>query len=260
MLLHHQRTPLDLRFRVGPFPVTVSPFFWLGMAVFGQDAFQVGFDIGLLWVACGFVSILWHELGHAVVMRRFGSPARIELIAFGGLAIPSYEQPSAVRRLLIAAAGPAAGLLLAGIVWGSHQAFGWAGEHRYLRILYTFLFIINLVWSLFNLLPIWPLDGSRILREVFVLGRARQADLRTQQVSFGLAVALGVVGLIWNFGPASLRDVLAAEGLGWVRWLIPGPIMSLFLFLLAYQSWEMMQQLRRPRLYVDDDRLPWERR
>ncbi len=259
LLFHQQRTPFDLRFRLGPFPVTVNPFFWLGMALLGEPAFRAGFDFGLIWIGCGFVSILWHELGHAVAMRHYGSPARIELLVFGGLAIPAYPSPSAVRRLLIAAAGPAAGFLLMGLIWGSNELTGWAGGHAYLGVAYRFLFLINLFWSLFNLLPIWPLDGSRILREGLVLGRARQPDLRTQQVSFSLAVFLGVVGVIVNFGPESLREQIYTEWPGWFRWLIPGPMMTLFLFLLAYQSYEAMRPLRRPRLY-DEDRLPWERR
>ncbi|QEL13763.1 site-2 protease family protein [Limnoglobus roseus] len=259
MLFNQQRTPFDLRFRLGPFPVTVNPLFWLGMALLGQSAFQAGFEIGLLWIACGFISILWHELGHAVTMRHYGSPARIELFAFGGLAIPAYQQPSAVRRLLIAAAGPLAGFLLLGLVWGSDQLIAWADQNPYLGVLYTFLFLINLIWSLFNLLPIWPLDGSHILREGLVLGRERQPDLRTQQVSLGVAGFLGVVGLIVNFGPPDLRRQIFTEWPSWFRWVIPGVMMTIFLFLFAYQSYEMMKQLRRPRIY-DEDRLPWERR
>lgn len=259
MLFDHPRTPLDLRFRLGPFPVTVNPFFWLGMAILGQTVFRAGFDLGLLWVACGFVSILWHELGHAVVMRRFGSPARIELHAFGGWAIPGYEQPSARRRLSIAAAGPAAGLLLWAALWGSEQVFHWAEPRTYPGWLYFFLTYINLIWSLFNLLPIWPLDGSRMLREAFVLGRVRQADRRMYQISFGTALALGVLGVIFNFGPVSLQEQVLTAIPGWVlQYFVAGPVMTLFLFLFAYQSYEMMRRYQRPRLYVDD-RAPWER-
>lgn len=259
MLFDHQRTPLDLRFRLGPFPVTVNPFFWLTMALLGQWVFKRhGFDIGLLWIACGFVSILWHELGHAIAMRRYGSPAVIVLYGFGGVAIASYESPSPRRRLVIAAAGPIASLVLLGVVWGTNQLYPWAEQHSYLDRLYDFLFQINLLWTLLNLLPIWPLDGSKMLREVLVIRRLRQPDYRTQQVSFGLAVALGVIGVIRNFGPESLEAQMASVCPWWLLWVIPGPVMTLMMFFFAYQSYEMMRRYQRPRLYVDD-RAPYER-
>ena len=61
-----QPTPLDLTFRVGPFPIRVQPWFFLGMAFLGWEFARFGVHVLLLWVACGFVSILVHELGHGV--------------------------------------------------------------------------------------------------------------------------------------------------------------------------------------------------
>jgi Zn-dependent protease len=263
MFFDNQSTPFDVRFRLGPFPVKVNPFFWLSMAIVGAPYFDAGFDLGLIWIACGFVSILWHELGHTVAMRYYGSPARIELFAFGGVAIPSYVATSPWRRMMIAAAGPLAGFGLLGLVWGSNKAFGWGevGNHKYLVALYLMLTAINLFWNLLNLLPIWPLDGSKIFREVLVVRNARQPDYVTMKVSLYTAVFLGVVGVIVNFGPADLKRTIFEQWPWWLAWAIPGPMMTLFVFLMAYQSYLLMQQFNRPRLYVeDDDRLPWERR
>lgn len=260
MFFDNPSTPLDLRFRLGPFPVKVNPFFWLGMAIIGQDAFRLGFDFGLIWIACGFVSILWHELGHTIAMRYYGSPARIELFAFGGVAIPTYVSTSPWRRMMIAAAGPLAGFGLLGLVWGSNKLFDWSGQHTYLAAVFLFLYAINLFWNLLNLLPIWPLDGSKILREVLVVRNARQPDYLTLKTSLVTAVFLGVVGVVVNFGPKDLKQTIFEQWPGWLTWAIPGPMMTLFVFLMAYQSYQLMQQFRRPRLYVDDDRLPWERR
>lgn len=253
MFFEHPPTKLDLNFRLGPFPVRVHPLHWLGLALMGQGAFRIGPDVGLLWIACGFASILWHELGHALAMRRYGSPARIQLIVFGGLAIPSYQSQSPWRRMAIAAAGPAAGFVLLAIVWGSNQLVPWGtGEGpSLLKYLYFFLVSINLFWTLLNLLPVWPLDGSRILREALVLRRLRTPDYTTQQVSIGTAVALGVVGIAANFGPRGALEDLFAAWPWWLAWAIPGPMMTLFLFVMAYQSYEMMNRLRRPRLYVE---------
>lgn len=256
MLLDNQPTAFDLRFRFLGFPVRVSPFFWLVMALFGQNWFQTGIEFGLIWVACGFASILVHELGHALAMRRFGSPARIELFAFGGMAIASYTNPSAYRRMGIAAAGPAAGATLFGIVYGTQELFEWAGTNHYTIVIYGALFMMNLYWTIFNLLPIKPFDGGHILREILVIRNVREADIKTQQISFVFAIALGVFGIAMNFSPRNITNDLAKSLPEWLVYVIPGPVMSLFLLLLAYQSYEAMKPHRRIRLY-DKEGNPW---
>jgi stage IV sporulation protein FB len=90
VFIDHQPTSFDVTFRLGRFPVRVHPLFWLSMALIGLPWFDRSLLLGLLWVACGFVSILVHELGHALAIRHYGSPASIQLIAFGGLATASY--------------------------------------------------------------------------------------------------------------------------------------------------------------------------
>ncbi len=250
MLLEQQRTSLDLTFRVARFPVRVNPLFWLSMALIGLPFFDAGLHIGLLFVACGFVSVLWHELGHASAMRYYGSPAYIELFAFGGVAVATYSSQSPYRRMAIAAAGPAAGLVLLGLVWGTNQLIPWSDGPPIVKHLYTFLFFINLFWTLINLLPIWPLDGSKILREVFVLRRLRAPDYTTQQVSLVTALVLAGVGLIVNFGPRELRVQIFETWPSWLSWAIPSPIMMIFMFLMAYQSYEMMKRTRKPRLFA----------
>lgn len=251
MFIDHPPTPLDVVFRLWRFPVRVHPLHWLGLALIGLHWFDKDFLAGLLWVACAFVSILWHELGHAIAMRHYGSPARIQLIAFGGLAIPTYPSPSPKRRLVIAAAGPTAGFLLYGIVWGSNQLVPWADAHPYVGLVYGFLVFVNLFWSIVNLLPVWPLDGSQILREALMIGRARQPDRTTQQVSLVTALAVAAVGLIANFGPRSLKVELGEALPWWLLIAIPGPVLTIFLLILAYQSYEMMKRFRRPRLFVN---------
>ena len=257
MLLDNQPTAFDLRFRFLGFPVRVSPFFWLVMALFGQNEFQRGIEFGLIWVACGFISILVHELGHALAMRRFGSPARIELFAFGGMATASYASPSAYRRLWIAAAGPAAGATLFGIVYGTQELFDWARTNPYTTVIYSALFMMNLYWTIFNLLPIWPFDGGHILREMLVIRNVRQPDFQTQKISFVFALVLGIFGIAMNFGPREMVINLAKSLPMWLLYVIPGPVMSLFLLLIAYQSYEAMKQYRRPHLYNDDEGYPW---
>ena len=79
------RTQYDVRFSVAGIPVRVSPFFWLVTLLFGASG---GTDaVGLLtWVAVVFVSILIHEMGHALVQRYYGWEPSIILYQMGGLA------------------------------------------------------------------------------------------------------------------------------------------------------------------------------
>ncbi len=102
LLQEPPETPYDLRFQLLGFPVRVSWTFWLGAVVFGYEfARQIDFiamaaglnspgagPLLLLWILCLLVSILIHELGHALAFRQFGIQSSIVLYHFGGLAIP----------------------------------------------------------------------------------------------------------------------------------------------------------------------------
>jgi Zn-dependent protease len=133
---------------------------WLVMANSGKGGEGIGFGLGFGIMV--MVSIIVHELGHAVVGRRLGlKPQAILLHGFGGLC--SYDRaPRGLQGVLVSSAGPGAGLLLglAALVLvltggGMLPAWGlWA---------LTNLAIINIFWSLFNLLPMLPLDGGHVV-------------------------------------------------------------------------------------------------
>jgi Zn-dependent protease len=118
-----------------------------------------------LWGAAGlFFSIVFHELCHSLVARRFGLPMKgITLFVFGGVAEMSEEPSSAKAEFLMAIAGPLSsillGLLLSAVVLlvGGVLSTPVAGVLDYLAT-------INLILAAFNLLPAFPLDGGRVLR------------------------------------------------------------------------------------------------
>ncbi len=126
------------------------------------------------------VSVLLHELGHALVARRYRLDVRgITLFALGGVTEIADVQPEPVRDLLIAVAGPAVSLLLAvacGLGW-------WALDDPALRLLALHLALTNGVMAVLNLLPGYPLDGGRVLWSVICfltddeLAAARSAAL-----------------------------------------------------------------------------------
>ncbi|HSO11633.1 MAG TPA: hypothetical protein VLT51_04610, partial [Anaerolineales bacterium] len=78
-------TQYDLRFSIAGIPVRVHPLFWLIALLLGSSGALVEIPI---WILVVFVSILVHELGHALAFRRYGIQSHIVLHAMGGLTIP----------------------------------------------------------------------------------------------------------------------------------------------------------------------------
>ena len=152
-----------LRFNLFGFPVAVHWVFWLITALLGGAAdasSPMKFQLLLIWIAAVFFSILWHELGHAFMMRHFGDRnVQILMHGGGGLAFGrSYR--TRTEDVIISLAGPLAGLALGGLVWLIDRAF--PSRSIYSAVLVHDMLWINFAWSLVNLLPVIPLDGGRI--------------------------------------------------------------------------------------------------
>jgi Zn-dependent protease len=118
--------------------------------------------------AVGFVvSIILHELGHALVARRFGiGTESIQLWALGGLARLTREPQSAKAEGWIAAAGPLTSVVLSIVSLVAWASLGGRGNGSELVAMLAWLGVINATLALFNLLPGAPLDGGRILKAV----------------------------------------------------------------------------------------------
>lgn len=114
-------TPYDLRFELFGFPVRIHPGFWLISVILGMNL-----PPRLLpaWVAAVVVSILVHELGHAVLQRRFGGRPWIVLYTFGGYSATNTVDRVWWKNVLIALAGPFAGFALWGVVFAAVARFG----------------------------------------------------------------------------------------------------------------------------------------
>jgi Zn-dependent protease len=164
-------TEFDLQFRCFGVPVRVTPWFWLGGVVLGWPAINAGrYDLLIVWLVCLFVSILVHEMGHALLAKAYGWPPTVMLYHFGGVAMfqPHYGY-TPLRSILVSFAGPGAGFLLCGLVVAVHVGLMLANvklDELAEDALWQ-LEWINLVWGLVNLLPVLPLDGGRISQEVF---------------------------------------------------------------------------------------------
>lgn len=257
-------SPLDVNFRLFGIPVRVHPLFWLIMALFGNGVFQAfGIEFLLIWVLCGFLSILLHEIGHALVARSFGATfTRITLIAFGGLAENSPIPRKAWQRILISAAGPGMNFLIVALVeviLVTQAAFVQRSQH--LAATLFFLQLMNMFWGIFNLLPIWPMDGGRISRELFYMAGNRRPDLNNHILSIGMAGFLCFYGILLftGYDLRGLNELLPA---GILRYLRPSLMMTFWFGLFALENYRMLDYYKFQSGYSDDDyddTPPWRR-
>ena len=148
-----------------------------------------------------FASIVFHELCHSLVARRYGLRIKgITLFIFGGVAELEDDPPSAKTEFLMALAGPASSAALGLALYGLRAMAQGAGWSQSVVAVLGYLASINISLAGFNLLPAFPLDGGRVLRAA--LWRWRQ-DIRwaTRVASWigsllgNLLMALGAITL-----------------------------------------------------------------
>jgi stage IV sporulation protein FB len=200
-------TSYDLRFSLLGIPVRVSPWFWLMGAILGYNFVHRGFDFLLTWMLAVFVSILVHELGHALTARSFGYPPRILLYQFGGMAMyEPYRDYTRSRSIAITLAGPGAGFLLFGLtlafrllVYPFLPAADLPPRTAELldHAIWVLLFI-NLAWGLLNLLPVLPLDGGQVCRDVCSILSPHRGVIYAAWIS--VFVAAGAAALLFMAG------------------------------------------------------------
>lgn len=206
-------TPFDLRFSLFGIPVRVHPFFWIAWLVMGWTPHEP--NLMLIWVLCAFISILVHELGHALTAQHFGWPPHIVLYAFGGYASfqPTWGHSTA-RSILVSFAGPWAGFMLYAVVIGIQKLLVHQGVPLSGLAMDAFwaMKMINLWWGVVNLLPVYPLDGGQISRAA--LSHWRPYNGVDVSLKLSLITAIGVALLAYRFhqtNAALLFGVLAFE-------------------------------------------------
>lgn len=217
-------TQADLHFRLLGFPIRIHPFFWLVALLLSPDKSPLGV---LLWAVVLLISIVVHELGHALLQRQFGGDPRIVLYGFGGLAIEQRVDRSAGQQILISLAGPFAGFLLAAVVLVGLQVAGnnpqWESivanpsawdpfESRPLNYMVWALLLVNIWWGLFNLLPIYPLDGGHVSRELACLVLRPDLGIIASLVLSLVCCAIAAAGLFYWTGSWWNTILLAAIG------------------------------------------------
>lgn len=188
-------------FKLGRTPVHVGwsaviVYLLFGFMMAGRDVSPQGLVLVLGTAALIAGSILVHEFGHASALRRYGHrPLAVELNGFGGLC-HHRARPTLSQDVVISLAGPGAGLLL-GAGFYALSVMLPATTPWMLRGLVQVGVWINIVWSIFNLLPMKPLDGSHALYSGLRLKlKARRASEIARWVSIATAGAVGAWALM----------------------------------------------------------------
>jgi len=185
---------LNLRFELFGIPISIEAFSWLLLALLG-GAFRISSSMDippvLLFVLAGMICLIFHEMGHALMGQKLmGGNPYIIIGGLGGVTVHPAMRATRWRYFFMVLAGPVAGLLPALIalllMYGAHAGmqseylimlllpFGEGalvaesiGMNPMLYVFYQNIIGIGITWTILNLLPIFPLDGNKLLGAIF---------------------------------------------------------------------------------------------
>lgn len=176
-------------------PIRVHGAFWLTALLLGFLQYGGRNPLAIAaWVPIVFLAVLLHEMGHALMGRRFGRRPEVHLIAMGGLTTwPAGRQLTHWRSILVSFAGPAVGL----VIGGGALAFLLFGPPLGGLALIALQAVVwtNLGWAIFNLVPILPLDGGQILAAALDRFFGMRGQRWARLISVIFACALVAYGL-----------------------------------------------------------------
>ncbi len=190
----------------------------------GQSGMEY-WGIGIFSSLLLFVSVLLHELSHSVIARRNGMKVdRITLFFFGGMASAHEQHMNPKNEFQMAIAGPAMSLFLSGIALIVYNVTSFF----YVAAVASYLYRINLILAIFNLVPGFPLDGGRVLRAIvwYWTGDFRRATRIATTGGKVVAYVLIFLGFV---------NVFAGSFSG--LWLV---LIGFFLLVLARMSYEQL--------------------
>ena len=206
-----------IQFTLFGIPVRVEPLFWVTTALLGGALYANNQEDMLrtaMFMLAAFVSVLIHEMGHALTIKKFKLPTNVVLTFMGGYATYPPGVLTRTRSFLVTLAGP-----------GVQFAFGIGVMYlrAYLPVqgmqvdsFFYYLVIISLVWAIFNCLPIYPMDGGQMLAAI--LGPRRATALHTTGIVTAAAVGIWAIQL-------------------------NQPFIAIFMGLFAYQNYQFYKQV-----------------
>ncbi|SHK37942.1 Zn-dependent protease (includes SpoIVFB) [Rubritalea squalenifaciens DSM 18772] len=200
-----------VEFKLLGIPVRVEAIFWITLGLLGFIGIGIegnGLLLIALFVLAGFISILIHEMGHALMIRKYGLPTQVVLAAFGGYAQYPAGYLTRKQDFLVTLAGPAS-QLLCGLGVFFALPYLQLPNNLVNEFLWFFLFV-SIFWSVLNCLPVLPLDGGRMLAAI--MGPRRLRQVLMVSIVTAVAVALFAVFMQAMFG-AILMGMFAYQNI-----------------------------------------------
>ncbi len=169
-----------------------------------------------------FLSVILHEVGHSLMAKKFNYKVnKVKMFIFGGISEITEEPKQAKEEFLIAAAGPAVTFLLALLFY--------VLEHltKNVIIIYAivhYLFIVNLILGIFNILPGFPLDGGRILRAI--IWKRNNDFEKATQITAGIGRIFGFIVITIGFLTAMSGNFFDGIWLSFIGWFLESAAFS----------------------------------
>lgn len=195
--------------KIGGIKLKIHPTFlilllWVGVSTLfsGGTTSDIFNEIAFILVL--FLSVVLHELGHATAAKSYGIDTRdITLLPIGGVARLEHMPEEPKQELVVAAAGPAVNVLIAGILFAGLLISGSFSQPFEMAMLvdnfWLRLLSVNITLVLFNLIPAFPMDGGRVLRAILASRMDYvKATRAAANIGRGFAVLLGIAGFVFN--------------------------------------------------------------
>ncbi|MDF1811682.1 MAG: hypothetical protein P1V20_05695 [Verrucomicrobiales bacterium] len=188
-----------IRLKLFGFPIQIHKFFWLLCLTIGFSRFISG-DTELIMipvlVVIVFITMLWHELGHAFARRKYGVDSKIvlgDLSTIGG-AVSGFcagEANFTKRQVVkVAMTGPLYNLIIVALVFP--LKYTPLLEYPHAEPMWELVWLSNLAWAIFNIAPVLPLDGGQIYR----VARIGRGPLIVPLVGLLLSILIAILGAI----------------------------------------------------------------
>ncbi|MBT8308441.1 MAG: site-2 protease family protein [Maribacter sp.] len=198
----------------------------------GGNLQSVLFNIALILVV--FLCVVLHELGHALTAQHYGvKTKKITLLPIGGIASLEKIPEEPKQELLVALAGPLVNVIIALILYFVVPVQQFLADNitniienlnaLTLSNFLFYLFTVNVLLVIFNLIPAFPMDGGRVLRALLAmnLGRVKATQIAAS-IGQSIAIVFLLLGMLFN------------------PFLI---LIALFVFVGAYGENKMVQQI-----------------
>jgi stage IV sporulation protein FB len=210
---------------LGKTTIDVDFSFFILLLVFMTYGYnpELPIQYALIWIPIIFISVLFHELAHAAMIKLLGfGSSQIVLGGMGGVTM-NERRAKPWQDLLISIAGPASNIVLMfATLWFARNS-SIAQSDRMLAALLPRLIEANWWWAIFNMIPVPPLDGGHATREFFrIFLNERNAFI----VAIWIAMVVGSGVVVYA---VSQRSVLMAFYLGW----------------FVYAAWQQWQYFRQ---------------